>query len=187
MNGGGRYRYAIPGVDVPFDAEATDAREDGPERNGLAAPTNHRTAAGDPKKRKPAKTVPARMGAVWQSVEVVDREYETNPSVRCKNCNHRFAGGSARISDHIRAHCKGSMVIGHSLHPTPHPTNKNRCFLTPPNTPDAFTKSAALDVLGLAAWRARAHGPQGRRANPFWGIISFLRTSGHRNASLGEG
>ena len=53
MNGGGR--YGTPGVDVPFDAAATDGREDGPERNGLATPTDHRTAAGDLKKRKPAK------------------------------------------------------------------------------------------------------------------------------------
>ena len=96
MNGGGR--YGKPGVDVPFDAAATDGREDGPERNGLAAPTDHRTAAGAARKRKPAQTLPVRLGAVWQSVEVVDREYETNPSARCKNCNHRFAGGSARIS-----------------------------------------------------------------------------------------
>ena len=43
-------------------------------------------------KRPLAKTMPARMGAVWKTVEVVGRHYETNPSVCCLDCSLAFAG-----------------------------------------------------------------------------------------------
>ena len=56
------------------DDRVEDAREE--TRNGL---DNVRPAG---KKRAPAKTMPARMGKLWATVEVVGKHYENNPEVK---------------------------------------------------------------------------------------------------------
>eukprot|EP00966_Prymnesium_polylepis_P267474 6179016-Prymnesium_polylepis.1 len=45
------------------------------------------------KVRKPSQTLPARMGPVWATVKVVGREYDTTPTVVCKDCNKQYCGG----------------------------------------------------------------------------------------------
>jgi len=56
------------------DDRVEDAREE--TRNGL---DNVRPAG---KKRAPAKTMPARMGKLWATVEVVGKHYENNQGYR---------------------------------------------------------------------------------------------------------
>jgi hypothetical protein len=91
-----------PGVEPepagPLDAD--DGARGGMAGTGLAGT---RDAAG--KVRKPAQTLPARMGPVWATVRVVGREYTTNPNLVCKGCDHTFSGGVERIEDHILSKC----------------------------------------------------------------------------------
>ena len=58
--------------------------------------------------RKPAQSMPARMGPVWLTVNVTGKERDTNPNVQCKDCGKAFSGGVTRIEDHILKHCKCS-------------------------------------------------------------------------------
>lgn len=56
-------------------------------------------------KRKPAVTLPARMGPAWATVKVVGKEYDQNPQVVCLDCDASFCGGVSRITEHILKKC----------------------------------------------------------------------------------
>lgn len=45
------------------------------------------------------------MGAVWATVRITEKHYETCPKVQCKDCGKDFAGGITRIEDHIMLKC----------------------------------------------------------------------------------
>ena len=93
----GRNEPQPPGVDLDFQPAGDDPNEQrGLAGTGLGAPRTVSTS-----RRPPAKTMPARMGPLWATVEVVGRHYETNPNLRCKDCSHTFSGGVGRIEDHI--------------------------------------------------------------------------------------
>ena len=99
----GRNEEQPPGAVAP-EPLGVEAESGQPARGvsgtGLAA-----AAVAPGKKRKPAQSLPARMGAVWASVRVVGKEYETNPDLECKECGKAFGGGITRIEDHIIKAC----------------------------------------------------------------------------------
>ena len=78
------------GVDYPWDAAVNDSREDPDEdsRGGKGSGRGGGSTSGGSgggasgsniPRRKPAQTLPARMGPVWRTVEVIGKEMDTNP------------------------------------------------------------------------------------------------------------
>jgi hypothetical protein len=94
------------GEQLPGDNRVFNAREDDNSalRTGIELSTPRTTSV----KRKPAVTLPVRMGAVWATVDVVGKERETNPEVVCRDCSSSFRGGATRLTEHIIARCSCS-------------------------------------------------------------------------------
>jgi hypothetical protein len=79
--------------------------EEAQERGARGAPGTGLNSTVRSRVRKPSQTLPARMGPIWRTVQVVGREYETNPNVKCSDCSKTFSGGVTRIEDHICKIC----------------------------------------------------------------------------------
>ena len=71
-------------------------------RMGLQQP-KAKAGPGD-KARQARAAAPKRDGPLWKSVTIV-REHETNPALKCNNCDKSFCGGATRIESHICNDC----------------------------------------------------------------------------------